>query len=239
MMSSVRCRRCTRFLGGHGPQDAAQLLGTIPADTDLDRYGEGAVVATLEAGCPRCSASRPRCSSQRDDGSAVGLRVHADGAGSRTVGFHPACHLDQHEGRGYERLHGLRPPIGDPDRLLTAGDLERLPNRWLPCCSSFRSATSVAAAPGLPAGAGGLGARAGAAVHMDGARLWESAAIRQSRRRRSRRCSTPSTSRSIRGSARCPGAPLAGSGRDHRRGPGMAAGWAAPCSACGRTRRPR
>ena len=40
------------------------------------------------------------------------LRVHADRRQRRVIVFHPACHIDTHEGRGYERLHQLtgRPP---------------------------------------------------------------------------------------------------------------------------------
>jgi threonine aldolase len=107
------------------------------------------------------------------------LRVHADRRGSRTVGFHPACHLDHHEGRGHERLHALAGrPIGDPDRLLSAGDLDsvaeplaalllELPQRDLggqqPAWDDLRAQTAWARGNG-------------AAVHMDGARLWESAA---------------------------------------------------------------
>ncbi len=34
--------RCTKFLHGHGPVRAADLLATIPADTAVDRYGDGA-----------------------------------------------------------------------------------------------------------------------------------------------------------------------------------------------------
>ena len=89
--------RCTRFLGGHGPQDAAQLLGTIPAGTDLDRYGEGGVVATLEAevsGLLDKPATVFLPSGTMAQQSV--LRVHADRRNSRTVGFHTACHLDHH-----------------------------------------------------------------------------------------------------------------------------------------------
>lgn len=172
--------RCTRFLGGHGPQDAAQLLGTIPADTDLDRYGEGGVVATLEAevggllGKPAAVFLPSGTMAQQ-----TVLRVHADRRISRTVGFHPACHLDHHEGRGYERLHGLiGRPIGAPERLLSVADLDavaeplaalllELPQRDLggqqPAWDDLQA--QVAWARGR-----------GAAVHMDGARLWESAA---------------------------------------------------------------
>ena len=172
--------RCTRFLGGHGPQDAAQLLGTIPAGTDLDRYGEGGVVATLEAevsGLLDKPATVFLPSGTMAQQSV--LRVHADRRNSRTVGFHPACHLDHHEGRGYERLHGLiGRPIGDPDRLLAVGDLDvvaeplaalllELPQRDLggqqPAWDDLQAQVAWAR-------------EHGAAVHMDGARLWESAA---------------------------------------------------------------
>jgi threonine aldolase len=171
---------CTRFLYGHGPQGAAQLLGTIPADTDLDRYGQGGAVASLEAevggllGKPAAVFLPSGTMAQQSV-----LRVHADRRGSRTVGFHPACHLDHHEGRGYERLHALTGrPIGDPDRLLSAGDLDsvteplaalllELPQRDLGGQQPAWDDLQVQAA----------WARGnGAAVHMDGARLWESAA---------------------------------------------------------------
>ncbi len=110
--------RCTRFLSGHGPQ----MLATIPADTELDRYGEGGVVAVVEAEVAELlgkSAAVFVPSGTMAQQSV--LRVHADRRGLRTVGFH----VDRHEGRGYERLQALTGrPIGDPNRLLTLGDLE-------------------------------------------------------------------------------------------------------------------
>ncbi len=41
--------QCTAFLAGHGPVTPADLLADIPADTVPDRYGDGGVVAGLEA----------------------------------------------------------------------------------------------------------------------------------------------------------------------------------------------
>ena len=156
------------------------MLATIPADTEPDRYGEGGVVAALETemasllGKPSAVFLPSGTMAQQ----AV-LRVHADRRGRRTVGFHPACHVDRHEGRGYERLHALTGrPIGDQDRLLTLGDLEavaeplaalllELPQRDLggqqPAWEDLRAQAAWAR-------------EHGAAVHMDGARLWESAA---------------------------------------------------------------
>jgi len=171
--------RCTRFLNGHGQQDAAQLLATIPADTELDRYGDGGIVAALEgdvAGLLDKPAAVFLPSGTMAQQSV--LRVHADRRGSRTVGFHPACHVDQHEGRGYERLHALTGrPIGDPNRLLTLDDLHavaeplaalllELPQRDLggqqPAWEDLQAQVAWAR-------------EHGAILHLDGARLWESA----------------------------------------------------------------
>ena len=57
---------CTRALTGHGIQRADDLLATIPPGTAVDRYGEGGVVAELEAEvrvfveARRVVAQRPR-----------------------------------------------------------------------------------------------------------------------------------------------------------------------------------
>ena len=43
------------------------------------------------------------------------LRVHADRRQRREVVYHPLCHLDRHEDRAFQRLHGLTGrPAGDP-----------------------------------------------------------------------------------------------------------------------------
>jgi threonine aldolase len=172
--------QCTVFLYGHGPVTAAGLLASIPADTATDRYGHGGVVAELEAeiagllGKPAAVFLPSGTMAQQ----AV-LRVHADRRPGKTIVFHPMCHLDQHEGRAYQRLHGLvGRPAGDPNRLMTIDDLTaigevpavlliELPQRDLggqqPDWEDLRAQAEWAA---------GLGA----AVHLDGARLWESAA---------------------------------------------------------------
>ena len=171
---------CTRFLNGHGPQGAAQLLATIPEDTEPDRYGEGGVVPVLEAevaellGKPAAVFLPSGTMAQQSV-----LRVHADRHGSRTVGFHPACHVDRHEGRGYERLHALAGrPIGDPDRLLTLDDLDQVAEPLAALVLELPQRDLGGQQPAwedLQAQAGWARDH-GTALHMDGARLWESAA---------------------------------------------------------------
>jgi threonine aldolase len=171
---------CTTFLAGHGPVTAADMLATIPADSAVDRYGAGGVVAALEdeiaglLGKPAAVFMPSGTMAQQ----AV-LRVHADRRGRRTIAFHPMCHLEQHEGQAFRRLHQLfGRPAGDPNRLITVADLAsiaepvaalllELPQRdiggqqppWAELAAQCEWAHEV-----------------GAAVHLDGARLWESAA---------------------------------------------------------------
>ena len=172
--------QCTRFLHYNGPVRPADLLATVPADTVPDRYGDGGVVTDLEEriaallGKPAAVFLPSGTMAQQ----AV-LRVHADQRQRRSVLFHPCCHLDVHEGRGYQRLHQLTGrPVGDRHRLLSAADLTavaeppaalvvELPQRDLggqqPSWADLAAQVDWAR-------------EHGAAAHLDGARLWESAA---------------------------------------------------------------
>src|ERR1700745_3393367 len=171
--------QCTVFLPGHGPVRPADLLASIPADTVPDRYGDGGVVAELEAeiagllGKPAAVYLPSGTMAQQ-----WVLRAHADRRQRRTVVYHPLCHLDRHEDRAFQRLHGLTGrPAGDPARLLTVGGLAaiadppgtlliELPQRDLggqqPGWDELRGQAEWAREPG-------------AATHLDAARLFESA----------------------------------------------------------------
>jgi threonine aldolase len=171
---------CTRFLHGHGPLNAANLLATIPGDTATDRYGDGGVVAELEKkvatllGKPVAVFLPSGTMAQQSV-----LRVHAERRGRRTVVFHPMCHLDRHENEAYQRLHHLiGRPAGDPNRLIGRDDLDlirepvaalllELPQRDLggqqPAWAELEAQVAWARDRGT-------------ATHLDGARLWESAA---------------------------------------------------------------
>jgi threonine aldolase len=172
--------QCTAFLTGHGPVRAADLLASISADTVPDHYGDGGVVAELEAeiaGLLDKPAAAYLPSGTMAQQSV--LRVHADRRQRQTVVFHPMCHLDRHEDRAFQRLHGLTGrPAGDQDRLMTKDDLTaiaeppaallvELPQRDLggqqPDWDDLRAQTEWAR-------------ERGAAIHLDGARLWESSA---------------------------------------------------------------
>jgi len=168
---------CKRFLAGHGRRTTADLLSLIPPDTVQDRYGRGGVVAELEEEVATLLGKEAALFLPSGTmAQQITLRVHADRRCRRDIVFHPYCHLDWHEGRGYERLHDLHAvpagslgePLG-PEALREvtappAALLIELPQRdlggTLPPWDELEAMVGWAKA-------------SGAAVHMDGARLWE------------------------------------------------------------------
>jgi threonine aldolase len=173
--------RCSRWLGNHGRRDPADLLAELAAlegeDLTADRYGESGTVARLEEEV-RALLGKPAAVFMPSGTMAqqIVLRIQADRGGSRTVAFHPTCHLELHEDKAYQRLHQLvGRPVGNAHELLTVADIEgvheplaafvfELPQReiggQLPSWADLTA--QVAAARAL-----------GGAVHLDGARLWE------------------------------------------------------------------
>ena len=107
----------------------------------------------------------------------IALRIHADRRGVRAVAWHPTCHLELHEDKAYQRLHGLvGVNVGNPRTLFALADLEgvkeplaavvfELPQREiggvLPAWDDLKRQVAHVRSRG-------------AAVHLDGARLWES-----------------------------------------------------------------
>ena len=172
--------RCDRFLTGHGPVRPADLLAAIPADTAVDQYGDGGVVAELESeaaallGKPAAVLLPSGIMAQQ-----AALRVHADRRGRRTVLSHPTSHLELHEDRAIERVQGLLGrAVGPAHALLSLADLEAVAERPAALLLELpqRELGGV-----LPAWEDVLAQVAwahdrGAAAHLDGARIWEAAA---------------------------------------------------------------
>jgi threonine aldolase len=177
--------RCTRVVGPFGPdwtspKAALARLAEEVGEGELgDRYGTGPIVEAFEERVARllgteASAFMPSGTMAQQ----IALRIHAEQRGRRTVAFHPTCHLELHEEKAYEQLHGLQAVLaGDAERLLSRADLEairepvaalllELPQRelggLLPDWDELVAQTSWAREHGV-------------ALHLDGARLWEAA----------------------------------------------------------------
>ncbi len=175
--------RCTRILGGHGRQRPREVLSALleatPADLNPDHYGRGAVLEDLETevagllGKPAAVFMSSGTMAQQ-----IALRIWADRKGIRTVAFHPTCHLEMHEDKAYEHLHGLHGRlVGDRNDLITLGQLQQIAEPL---------AALVLELPQRPLGGRlpewddlvaqtGWAREAGVARHLDGARLWETA----------------------------------------------------------------
>jgi threonine aldolase len=174
--------RCDRFLFGHGPQRPRAVLADLAEeagpDEEPDRYGEGSLINAFERDIAALLGKEAAVFLPSGTmAQQIALRIWADRRHNPTVAFHPTCHLEIHEQKGYELLHGLHGRlVGERSRLLTLDDLRatpgplaalllELPQReiggQLPLWSDLEAQVAWAHEQGV-------------AVHLDGARLWES-----------------------------------------------------------------
>ncbi|HVY45836.1 MAG TPA: beta-eliminating lyase-related protein, partial [Minicystis sp.] len=155
----------------------AALAASTPADLEQDHYGEAPWLAAFEAEVAALVGHEAAVFMPSGTmAQQIALRIWAGRRGTRHVAFHPLCHLEEHEAKGYEVLHGLYAThLGARNRMLTADDVRgvkeplaavllELPQREiggaLPSWGELEA--QIAAAKAL-----------GARVHLDGARLWE------------------------------------------------------------------
>jgi threonine aldolase len=179
-------RSCERFLNGHGqrrPREELAALAAVAGDVPPDVYGSGGALEELESGVAQ-RLGKPAAVFMPSGTMAqqIGLRIHADDAHCRVVGFHPTCHLELHEQRGYSQLHGLDARlIGRRDRLIELADLEAVPEPLAALVLELPQREIGGLLPSWEA----LGEqvewarRRGVRLHLDGARLWECAPFYQ------------------------------------------------------------
>jgi threonine aldolase len=177
---AARRAACTDTFFGNGFGRPAEMIASIGDDVEPDLYGEGGVVADLERevagllGKPAAIFLPSGTMAQ-----AAALRVHADARGLRTVLWHPYCHVARHEQEGYARMHGLvGRPVGELTRLIALDDLRAVAE---PVAALLLELPQRDLGGQLPPFADlvaqtGWARDRGAAVHMDGARLWEASA---------------------------------------------------------------
>ncbi len=123
---------CTRFLWHHYPRSPRQTLLDLaafaPPEATPDRYGQGELIASFEQqiaellGKPAAVFMPSGTLCQQ-----IALRIWAERRGSRSVAFHPTCHLELHEDKGYQLLHGLHGRlVGRANRLIGLEDLRAI-----------------------------------------------------------------------------------------------------------------
>jgi threonine aldolase len=155
------------------------LAERAPSSEDADRYGERALAERLEARVAALLGKEAAVWMPSGTmAQQIALRIHCDRRANQRIAFHPQCHLDVHEERGYAHLHGLIADLlGSRERLPTLHDLEavreplgavvlELPARelggQLPPWEELVAFCAKAREREI-------------ALHMDGARLWQCA----------------------------------------------------------------
>ena len=175
--------RCERFLGGHGPARPHAMLAALAATTDpdeqADRYGEGELIEQFEREIADLLGKEAAVFMPSGTmAQQIALRIWSERKQCGAVGFHPTCHLEIHEQKAYQALHGLTGRlIGNPHQVIALDDLKavheplaalllELPQReiggQLPSWDDLKAQSAWARERNI-------------AMHMDGARLWESA----------------------------------------------------------------
>ena len=172
---------CTRFVpswaaSNREPAETFRALADR-AGTHGDVYGEGESVTRLESRVAELLGKESAAVFPSGTmAQQVALRIWCERGGCRTVAFHPQCHLEVHEEKGYEHLHGLHARlVGERHSLIALADLEaiaepigalllELPQRnlggQLPAWDDLVAQTAWAR-------------ERDAALHLDGARLWQ------------------------------------------------------------------
>jgi threonine aldolase len=174
---------CERVVGASSPaeRDPGATLRALaeraPSNEEADRYGEGALAERLEARVAALLGKEAAVWMPSGTmAQQIALRIHCERRGNRRIAFHPQCHLDVHEERGYAHLHGLQADLlGSRERLPTTDDLDavreplgalvlELPARelggQLPPWEELTAFCAKAREREI-------------ALHMDGARLWQ------------------------------------------------------------------
>jgi threonine aldolase len=175
--------RCTRFLSHHHPhrsrpqQAFTELAAAAPPSLEPDTYGEGELIESFEREIAALLGKEAAVFMPSGTmAQQIALRIWCDRAGRKSVAYHPTSHLELHEERALEHLHGLHSVlVGSPHRLLTTADLKKireplgavlleLPQReiggQLPSWDELVETIAFARS-------------GGARAHLDGARLWE------------------------------------------------------------------
>jgi threonine aldolase len=174
------CRRFLRRPARHGMRERLIALAARPeADgEEADVYGDGGPVAEVERRVAELlGTTAARWVPKGVIAQQAALRTWTQRSGRPTVALHPLSHIDHDEESAYERLHGLRPiRLGElspytVDDLDAAGERPgvvtvelplRMAGLLLPPWDDLVAISRWCRERGVP-------------LHIDGARLWESA----------------------------------------------------------------
>jgi threonine aldolase len=157
----------TRLASMVSPDDEPDYYGELPPISDLEQRVAELLGKDAAVFMPSGTMAQQ-----------IALRIWCDRTSLRTVAFHPTSHLELHEHRAYERLHGLQARlVGSPHDIVRLSDLDELDERIAVLLLELPQREIGGRLPEWDE----LTAQAAWArehevrLHMDGARLWECA----------------------------------------------------------------
>jgi threonine aldolase len=176
-------QKCERFLNGHYPLSVkaqlAQVATQVSSEEIGDFYGKGVLIEDFERDIAEL-LGKPSVVFMPSGTMAqlIAIRIWCERVNNSKFAMHPTSHLELHEQEAYRHLHQLTAVfLGEVDRGLTLHDFElatsdiaaalvELPQRELggvlPTWSELQQISSHCRERGLR-------------LHLDGARLWETA----------------------------------------------------------------
>lgn len=154
-------------------------------DVAFECYGSGKLVEDFEATvAERLGYPAARFMPSGTLAQSIAVRIWCDRAKLSHFGMHPTSHLEVHEERAYAHLHGLTASlVGPPNRPLLARDFEAVREPIaallieLPIREAGGQLPSWAELEALKRSSENAEVR----LHLDGARLWETAAYYERR----------------------------------------------------------
>lgn len=174
---------CARSLTYHGPKHDSlaatlrELAGLATEEARKDLYGEGALIEDFEREIAALLGKEAAVFMPSGTmAQQIALRIWADRRGRRAIGFHPLCHLEIHEEKAYQRLHGLSGVhIGSPHRRVTLDAVKGVKEPLAALVLELPQRGIGGQLPGWEelAETAALARERGWAMHLDGARLWE------------------------------------------------------------------
>jgi threonine aldolase len=172
-------RALTHDVRPSAKQSLLELAQTLDDATMFDKYGAAPWLAEFEAQIARELGKEAAVFLPTGTlAQPIALRIWCDAARNPTIAFHPTCHLEIWESRGYAMLHGLRSlTVGAATRLMTVDDVRAIADPLGAFLIELPQREIGAQLPpwddlvALCAAARETGAK----LHMDGARLWEAA----------------------------------------------------------------
>jgi threonine aldolase len=174
---------CEKFLNGHYPisikDQLFSLSNAVTPNETADCYGSGQLIECFEAEVASL-LGKPAAIFMPSGTMAqlIAMRIWSKNRNSSKIAFHPTSHLELHEHHSYRELHGMTAElIGHISQILSLNDFEKSSGHFRAALVELpqRELGGILPSWSELVGISNYCREKNIALHLDGARLWESA----------------------------------------------------------------